>query len=104
MALSGICSRVGGRAASRVGSFDSGISRATAGFSFGMGVFSRRGGEVVLAILTGAFDGRRGASLGAGDGLVWLSSGGGGGSRETEMDSWGLARIEGSPHSSNKRR
>jgi len=70
-----------------------------------MGVFSRRGGVFFLAILTGAFDGRRGASLGADDGLVGLSStGGGGGSRETGIDSWGLARIEGFPHSSNKRR
>ena len=37
-------------------------------------------------------------------GLALLSSGGGGGSRETAMDSWGLARIEGFPHSSSKRR
>ena len=105
MALSGIGSRVGGRAASRVGSFNSGISRATAGFSFGIPVFSRRGGEFFLAILTGAFDGRPRASLGACNGLVGFSSaGGGGGSRETGIDSWGLARIEGFPHSSNKSR
>src|SRR5262249_59109969 len=104
MALSGICSRVGGRAASRVGSFNSGISRATAGFSFKMGVFSRRGGGFFLAILTGAFDGRRGASLGAGDGLVGLSStGGGGGGRATGIGSWGLARIEGFAHGSSNR-
>jgi hypothetical protein len=104
IALSGICSRAGGRAASRVGSFNSGISRAMAGFSFGMAVFSRRGGEFLLAILTGAFVGRRGASLGAGDGLVWLSSGDGGGSKETAIDSWGLVGIEGLAHTSNKKR
>src|SRR5262245_48533941 len=104
MALSGICSRVGGRAGSRACSFNSGIARAEMGFCSGMGAFSRSGGEFFLAILTGAFDGPRGASLGAGDALVWLSSAGGGGSRETGIDSWGLARIEGFPHSSNKRR
>ena len=58
-----------------------------------------------MAILAGgAFKGRRGASLGAGAGLDLLSSGGGGGSRETAMDSWGLARVEGLPHRSSKRK
>jgi hypothetical protein len=33
-----------------------------------MAVFSGMSGEFFLAILAGAFDGRRGASLGAGDG------------------------------------
>jgi hypothetical protein len=106
MDLSGICSRVGGRASSRVGSFCTGSSCGATAFSFGMAILSRRGGESFLAILAGgAFKGRRGASLGAGVGLaLLLSSGGGGGSRETAMDSWGLTRVEGFPHRSSKRR
>jgi hypothetical protein len=94
-----------GRDSSRGGSFSAGGSWRATLFSFGMALFPRGTGEFCLAILPGgAFDGRRGVCLGAGAGSLFASSDGGGGSRETAIGSWGLARIGGFPHRKSKSR
>src|SRR5918996_2678421 len=94
MALSGICSRVGGGAGSRFGSGGTGACS-------GMGVFSRTNGGFFLAILARVFDGRVDASGGIGDGFPRLSFEEG--RRETAMDSCGNGRVEGFGHRNNAR-